>query len=96
VHAHLCLGVCMYFLCFSLAFFPPLFTCFVLFTFVSFCFSLFKKNMPVSLFLFFLFLKKIYFIYYIYKYTVAVFRYTGRGHRISLQTVVNHHVVAGN
>jgi len=31
-----------------------------------------------------------------YKYTVAVFRYTGRGNRISLQMVVSHHVVAGN
>jgi hypothetical protein len=29
------------------------------------------------------------------KYTVAVFRHTRRGHQISLQVVVNHHVVAG-
>jgi len=32
----------------------------------------------------------------IYKYTVTVFRYTRRGHQISLQMVVSHHVVAGN
>jgi hypothetical protein len=29
------------------------------------------------------------------KYTVAVFRCTRRGHQISLQMVVSHHVVAG-
>jgi hypothetical protein len=29
------------------------------------------------------------------KYTVAVFRHTRRGHQISLQMVVSHHVVAG-
>jgi hypothetical protein len=29
------------------------------------------------------------------KYTVAVFRCTRRGHQISLQVVVSHHVVAG-
>jgi hypothetical protein len=30
----------------------------------------------------------------IYKYTVAVFRHTRRGHQIPLQMVVSHHVVA--
>jgi len=34
--------------------------------------------------------------YYIYEYTVAVFRHTRRGHQIPLQMVVNHHVVAGS
>jgi hypothetical protein len=29
------------------------------------------------------------------KYTVAVFRHTRRGHQISLQMVVSHHVIAG-
>jgi hypothetical protein len=29
------------------------------------------------------------------KYTVAVFRHTKRGHQISLQVVVSHHMVAG-
>jgi len=38
---------------------------------------------------------KIY-LFIIYKYTVAVFRHTRRGHQISLQMVVSHHVVAGN
>jgi hypothetical protein len=32
----------------------------------------------------------------VYKYTVAVFRHTRRGHQISLQMVVSHHAVAGN
>jgi hypothetical protein len=37
-----------------------------------------------------------FFNFIIYKYTVAVFRHTIRGHQISeLQMVVNHHVVAG-
>jgi hypothetical protein len=31
----------------------------------------------------------------IHKYTVAVFRHTRRGHHISLQVVVSHHVVVG-
>jgi hypothetical protein len=34
------------------------------------------------------------FIYY-FKYTVAVFRHTRRGHQISLWMVVSHHVVVG-
>jgi hypothetical protein len=40
------------------------------------------------------FLKKR-FIYYMNKYVVAVFRHTRKGHQISLQMVVRHHVVAG-
>jgi hypothetical protein len=31
----------------------------------------------------------------IYKYTVAVFRHSRRGHQISSRMVVNYHVVAG-
>jgi hypothetical protein len=42
----------------------------------------------------------IYIYTYIYihthTYTVAVFRHNRRGHRIPLQMVVSHHVVAGN
>jgi hypothetical protein len=34
-------------------------------------------------------------LFYAYKYTVAVFRHTRRGHQIPLQMIVNHHVVAG-
>jgi hypothetical protein len=43
-------------------------------------------------------LKKDLFIYlfYLYEYTVAVFRHTKRGHQIPLQMVVSHRVVAGN
>ena len=38
---------------------------------------------------------KIY-LFYLYEYTVTVFRHTRRGHWIPLQMVVRHHVVAGN
>ena len=38
--------------------------------------------------------KKIY-LFYVYEYSVAVFRHTRRGHQISLQMVVSHHMVAG-
>ena len=41
-----------------------------------------------------LFLKK--YLFYVYGYTVAVFRHTRRGHQTPLQMVVSHHVVAGN
>jgi len=34
-------------------------------------------------------------LFIIYEYTVAVFRHIRRGHQISLQMVVSHHVVAG-
>jgi hypothetical protein len=33
-------------------------------------------------------------LFYLYEYTVAVFRHTRRGHQVPLQMVVNHHVVA--
>ena len=36
---------------------------------------------------------KIY-LFYVYEYTLAVFRHTRRGHRITLQMVVSHHEVA--
>jgi hypothetical protein len=35
-------------------------------------------------------------LFYVYEYTVAVFRHTRRGHWIPLQMVVSHHMVAGN
>jgi hypothetical protein len=35
-------------------------------------------------------------LFYVYKYTVAVFRHSRRGNRIPLQMVVSHPVVAGN
>jgi hypothetical protein len=34
-------------------------------------------------------------LFYVYKYTVDVFRHTKRSHQISLWMVVSHHVVAG-
>jgi hypothetical protein len=40
--------------------------------------------------------KKDLFISYLYAYAAAIFRHTRRGHWISLQMVVSHHVVAGN
>jgi hypothetical protein len=36
------------------------------------------------------------YLFYVYEYTVAVFRHTRRGHWIPLQMVVSYHVVAGN
>ena len=45
-----------------------------------FPFSFFKKN----------------YLFYVYEYTVTVFRHTRRGHQIPLQVVGSHHVVAGN
>jgi hypothetical protein len=41
-----------------------------------------------------LFLRFIY-LFIICKYTVAIFRHTRRGHQITSQMVVSHHVVAG-
>jgi hypothetical protein len=35
------------------------------------------------------------YLFYVYQYTVTVFRHTRRGHQIPLQMVVSHHVVAG-
>jgi hypothetical protein len=35
-------------------------------------------------------------LFYLYEYTVAVFRHTRRGSQISLQMVLSHHLVAGN
>jgi hypothetical protein len=46
----------------------------------------------VCLFAFFF---KIY-LFYVYEYTVAIFRHTRGGHLIPLQMAVSHHVVAGN
>jgi hypothetical protein len=34
-------------------------------------------------------------LFYVYKYTIAVFRHTRRGHWVPLQMVVSHHVVGG-
>jgi hypothetical protein len=49
----------------------------------------------LSLFLsFFLFLKIYLFI--LYEYIIAVFRHIRRGHWITIQMVVSHHVGAGN
>ena len=36
-----------------------------------------------------------FYLFYLYEYTVMVFRHTRRGHQIPLQMVVSHHVVAG-
>jgi hypothetical protein len=43
-----------------------------------------------------LFFKRFINLFILYEYTVALFRHTRRGHQISLQMVVSHHVVAGN
>ena len=36
------------------------------------------------------------YLFYVYEYTVTFFSHTSRGHRIPLQMVVSHHVIAGN
>jgi hypothetical protein len=58
---------------------PPFFLSFSFFSFLFF--------------FFFIYLFIYLFIYY--KYTVAVFRHSGRGRQISLRVVLSHHVVAG-
>jgi hypothetical protein len=40
--------------------------------------------------------KRIIYLFYVCKYTVANFRHIGRGHQILLQMVESHHVVVGN
>ena len=42
-----------------------------------------------------LFFKKLN-LFYVYAYTVAVFRHTKRGHQIPLHMVKSHHIVAWN
>jgi hypothetical protein len=51
-----------------------------------------KINLKKITFFFFL---KIYLLFSICKYTVAVFRHSRRGSQISLRMVVSHHMVAG-
>jgi hypothetical protein len=51
---------------------------------------LFSKYLFIS----FLFIYLFIYLFIICNYTVAVFRKTRRGHQISLQMVVSHHVVA--
>ena len=45
---------------------------------------------------FVLFFKELFYLFYVYEYTVAVIKHTRRGHPIPLQMAVSHHVVAGN
>jgi hypothetical protein len=42
------------------------------------------------------FFKRFIYSYYLYEYTIAIFRHTKRGYQIPLQMAVSHHVVAGN
>ena len=49
----------------------------------------------VQLNLYFLFLRFIY-LFYVYEYTIALFRHTRRELQIPLQMVESHHVIAGN
>jgi len=41
----------------------------------------------------FLFFLRFIYLFHVCKYTVAAFRHTSRGHQISLQMTVSHHVV---
>jgi hypothetical protein len=36
------------------------------------------------------------YLFYVFEYTIAVLRHTKRGHQITLQMFVSHHVVVGN
>jgi hypothetical protein len=42
------------------------------------------------------FKKRFIYLFYVYEYIDAILRHTRRGHWMSLQMVVSHHVVAGN
>ena len=42
------------------------------------------------------FYKRVIYLFYVYEYTVAIFRHTRRGHQIPLRMVVSHHVSAEN
>jgi hypothetical protein len=53
-----------------------------------------KASMAEEDMMHYLFFLKIY-LFIICKYTIAVLRYSRRGHQISLWMVVSHHVVAG-
>jgi hypothetical protein len=53
-----------------------------------------QQSVANALLILFFFLRFIY-LFIIYKYTVAVFRHSGRGSQISLRVVLSHHVVAG-
>jgi hypothetical protein len=55
---------------------------------------LFSNNSFLSPHSLSLFLKKVY-LFYVYEYIIALFRHTRKGHKIPLQMVVSHHVVAG-
>jgi hypothetical protein len=57
--------------------------------------SIRESLLCLFLLLLLLLLLKIY-LFNVYEYTVAVFRYTRRGRQLTLQMVVSHHVVAGN
>jgi hypothetical protein len=57
----------------------------------------FQKLTPgLSLISFFFFKIYLFTLCILYEYIVTVFRDTRRGHRIPLQMVVSHHMVAGN
>jgi hypothetical protein len=62
-------------------------------TFLSF---FFLKDIYLCIYVFmYLFIYVFIYLFIICKYTVAVLIYSRRGHQISLQMVVSHHVVAG-
>jgi hypothetical protein len=43
-----------------------------------------------------LFCLRFIYLFYVYEYTIALFRHTRRGYQTPLEMVVSHHVVAGN
>jgi hypothetical protein len=50
----------------------------------------------VSFSIFFFFKDLFIYLFYVYEYTVALFRHTRRGQQIPLQMVMGYHVVSGN
>jgi hypothetical protein len=50
----------------------------------------------VSFSVFFFFKDLFIYLFYVYEYTVALFRHTRRGQQIPLQMVMGYHVVSGN
>jgi hypothetical protein len=59
-----------------------------------------KPGQQILMMNFFFFEQSLFFLrfiyFYLYEYTVTVFRHSRRGHQIPLQMAVSHHVVAGN
>jgi hypothetical protein len=63
---------------------------------VNGCLERAKVERCSSLIFYLFYFFRIIYLFYVYEYTVTVFRHTRRGHQIPLEMVVSHHVVAAN